>query len=318
MTRFGRAAPWFGIVGAPSEVGNVGCGAAGGPAALREGGLAARLEAAGAVVRDRGDAVGPAYDGRVEDGVCRSVAATASWSLAVRDACADVLADGGVPLMVGGDHSLALGSVAAASRHARQRGVPLYVLWFDAHPDFNTPETSPSGNTHGLPAAAACGIGHPAMLDLGGGARLLDPSRLFQFGIRSIDEGEAENLRRHRVTFHTMEAVRREGLAALVGRALEEAARHGGHVHVSFDVDGLDPAVAPGVGTPVPDGLGLEETLEAMDLLGRSGLVGSFDLVEFAPRHDRGGATLEAALALLGRFAAASSRAAGLRAAEVA
>ncbi|HYC05540.1 MAG TPA: arginase [Azospirillaceae bacterium] len=307
MGLMGNKGPWFGLVGGPTEVGNVGCGAAEGPKVLRAAGLETRLRAQGVAVRDMGDVTGPSYDGSVDSDACRSLEATAAWCAEVRDACAHVLAEGGVPVMLGGDHSLGLGSVAAAGVHARARGVPLYVLWFDAHPDFNTPETSPSGNTHGLPAAAACGLGSPDLTGICGPVAALDPTRLFQFGIRSVDPGERDNLLRHGVTFHDMDDLRREGLVALVGRVLDRARAEDAHVHVSFDMDGLDPIHAPGVGTPVADGMDLDEVLAAMDLLGRSGLVGSFDLVEFAPCRDQGGATLASALRLLERFAVAAA-----------
>jgi arginase len=291
---------WYGLVGAPTDVGNVACGAADGPAALRAMGLARRL---GLV--DRGDVRGPAYDGRRDATGSRSVAQTAAWCTAVRDGVAGVLADGGVPVMVGGDHAMALGSIAAAAAHASREGRPFYVLWFDAHPDFNTPETSPSGNTHGYPAALACGIGHPSLLSVGAFSPLIRPDRLVQFGIRDIDVGERANLLRSGIEFHEMAYVREKGLEALVAHTISRIqAAGGGHVHVSFDIDALDPEVAPGVGTPVPDGLSLAEAVGAMRLLGRSGLVGSLDVVEFAAPHDRCGATALAVEQILAGFMA--------------
>ncbi|WP_051329996.1 arginase family protein [Niveispirillum irakense] len=300
-----KGANWYGVVGAPTDVGHVGCGAAAGPAGLRAAGLMRRLGQVG-LVADMGDVAGPAYDGAVDVSGCRSVAETASWCGAVRDRVGRVLAAGGFPIMMGGDHSLALGSIAAASAHARAQGRAFHVLWFDAHPDFNTPETSPSGNTHGLPAATACGLGHPLMLSVGAFTPLLLPAHLEQFGIRDVDPGERANLRAASVRFHEMPAVRAQGLPALVGAALARiAAAGGGHVHVSFDLDVLDPAVAPGVGTPVPGGLDLPSAEIAMRMLGASGLIGSLDLVEFAAGHDREGRTASAAERLLTGFIAA-------------
>ncbi|MFV3074551.1 arginase [Niveispirillum fermenti] len=278
---------WYGLVGAPTDVGNVDCGAAEGPGALRAMGLPRRM---GMV--DRGDVRGPAYDGRPDATGSRSVRETAAWCAAVRDGVAGVLADGGFPLMLGGDHAMALGSIAAAAAHARQEGRNFFVLWFDAHPDFNTPETTPSGNTHGYPAALACGIGHPDLLSVGAFTPLIRPDRLIQFGVRDIDAGERANLLRIGVEFHEMDAVREKGLEALVAHTIARIqAAGGGHVHVSFDIDALDPAAAPGVGTPVSGGLTPAETVGAMRLLGASGLVRSLDIVEFAPRHDRDGMT---------------------------
>lgn len=303
MTAFMNARHWYGLVGAPTDIGNFGCGAASGPAALRAGGFLDRMRHQGIVVRDQGDVDGPAEGAGVGEHGIRHVEATAAWCRAVRDACASVLADGGTPLMAGGDHSLALGSVAAAAAHARKLGKPLHVFWFDAHPDFNTPDTSPSGNTHGMPMAAACGMGHREMLDVGAFTPLLHPHDLTQFGIRDVDHGERAHLLRHGVRFHEMPEVRRAGLLPLVAEALERAERAGAHLHVSFDMDALDPEHAPGVGTPVPGGLTLDEAVDALRLVGESGLVGSFDLVELAAvRECDGCRTVHSALELLQAF----------------
>ena len=297
-----KSANWYGVIGAPADVGHVGCGAAAGPAGLRAGGLLRRLGQVG-LVADMGDVAGPTYDGAVDVSGCRSMAQTATWCGAVRDRVGRVLATGGFPIMMGGDHSLALGSIAAASAHTKAQGRAFHVLWFDAHPDFNTPETSPSGNTHGLPAATACGFGHPLMLGVGAFTPLLQPAHLEQFGIRDVDPGERANLQAAGIRFHEMPTVRALGLPALVAGALARiAATGGGHVHVSFDLDVLDPAVAPGVGTPVPEGLDLASAEIAMRMLGASGLVGSLDLVEFAARHDREGRTASVAERLLAGF----------------
>ncbi|MBP7334435.1 arginase [Niveispirillum sp.] len=291
---------WYGFIGVPTDVGNKACGAAEGPAALRAIGLVPRM---GMV--DRGDVRGPTYDGARDDTGSRSVRETAAWCTGVRNAVAGVLADGGTPVMVGGDHAMALGSVAAAAEHARRRGRNFFVLWFDAHPDFNTPETSPSGNTHGYPAALACGIGHPALLRVGAFTPLLRPDRLIQFGIRDIDAGERDNLRRSGIEFHEMPAVRERGLAALVAHTINRIqAAGGGHVHVSFDIDALDPSVAPGVGTPVPDGLLLDECVDSLRLLGASGLVQSLDIVEYAATRDQGNRTAHLVEHLLAGFMA--------------
>lgn len=295
---------WYGFIGVPTDVGNVACGAAEGPAALRAHGLPRRM---GLV--DRGDVQGPAYDGSRDATGSRSVAETASWCDGVRDAVAGVFADGGFPIMAGGDHAMALGSIAAAAAHARAAKQPLYVLWFDAHPDFNTPETSPSGNTHGYPAAAACGIGHPALLKVGAFTPLLRPDRLVQFGIRDIDAGERANLQRSGIEFHEMDYVRERGLAALVAHTISRIqAAGGGHIHVSFDIDALDPTVAPGVGTPVPGGLTLPECVAALRVLGQSGLVRSLDIVEYAATQDEGAATALVVEQLLAGFMAGQAQ----------
>lgn len=304
-------AGWYGFIGAPTDVGNVACGAAQGPAALRGTGLLRRMASHG-LVADLGDVHGPDYDGTKDETGSRSVTETAAWCASVRDRVAHVLATGGFPVLAGGDHAMALGSVAAASAHAKAAGQPLYVLWFDAHPDFNTPETSPSGNTHGYPAATACGYGHPELLRVGAFTPLLRADRLVQFGIRDIDDGERANLRRAGVEFHEMDAVKQKGLEALVAHTISRIkAAGGGYVHVSFDLDVLDPAFAPGVGTPVPDGVALNDAVAAMRLLGASGLVGSLDIVEYAATRDSNDLTALAFEHLLTSFVAARNRVAG-------
>ncbi|MFM2043515.1 MAG: hypothetical protein RLY86_2091 [Pseudomonadota bacterium] len=310
MTIPGRGAPWLALIGAPADVGNYRCGAAEGPQALRAAGVVQRLTAKGTPAVDLGDVAGPAYDGTPDDGTCRSLRATAAWCGAVRDLGTRAFAEGGIPLLLGGDHSLVLGSIAAAAAHARLLGRPLHVLWFDAHPDFNTPDTTPSGNTHGFPAASACGYGHPVMLDVGGFTPLMDGRNLTQFAIRDVDAGERRNLERAGVVFHEMLAVRQHGLVTLVARALDAARRQNAIIHISVDTDGLDPTVAPAVGTPVPGGLTLEELAAALRLAGESGLVGSLDLVEYAAAKDQDGATGAAVLHLLESFTAGITQAA--------
>jgi len=318
MTVSVQGTHWYGLVGAPADVGNFRCGAAQGPDRLREAGLVERLARHGVRVEDQGNVAGPTYDGIVDHARCRSLAATAAWCASVRDACSRVLGDGGMPLLIGGDHSLVLGSIAASAAKAKDEGRPLWLFWFDAHPDFNTPETTPSGNTHGLPAASACGIGHPAMLSVGAFTPLLSPRNLHQFGIRDVDSGERANLVAAGVNFHEMPAVRQHGLSELVARALEAARRADALVHVSFDMDGLDPSIAPGVGTPVPNGLMLDEAQAAVALIGESGLLCGFDLVEFAPERDQRDKTALAALALLDALTAAVARGNAARRARVA
>ncbi len=303
-----RRTGWFGLIGAPTDVGHTDCGAAQGPAALREAGLLRRLAGA-ALVADMGDVTGPAYEGAAGPDGSRNLAQTAAWCAAVRDRVARVLATGGTPLLLGGDHAMALGSVAASAAYAARLGRPLHLLWVDAHPDFNTPETSPSGNTHGLPAASICGLGAPELLAVGAFTPLVPPGRLTQIGVRDIDPGEAANLARAGVCLHPMKAVRQRGMPALLADLLERVRAENALLHVSFDLDVLDPALAPGVGSPVPDGLDRESALAALRLLGDSGLVMALDLVELAPRHDREGQTAELAMALLTGFLAGAGQA---------
>lgn len=296
-----RRTGWFGLVGAPTDVGHTGCGAAQGPGAMRDAGLLRRLGQA-ALVADMGDVSGPAYDGAVGADGSRNLTQTADWCACVRDRVARVLAMGGMPLLLGGDHAMALGSVAASAAHAARLGRPLHLLWIDAHADFNTPETTPSGNTHGLPAAAICGLGPAELLKVGAFTPLVSPQRLTQIGVRDIDPGEALNLARAGVQPHGMGAVRQHGIIPPLTALLQRVRAENGLLHVSFDLDVLDPGLAPGVGSPVPDGLDAESADATMRLLGDCGLVTAFDLVELAPRHDRGGRTLDLSVGLLCAF----------------
>lgn len=299
---------WFGLIGAPTDVGHTDCGAAQGPAALREAGLLRRL-AGTALVADMGDVTGPAYDGTTGPDGSRNLAQTAAWCAAVRDRVARVLVTGGTPLLLGGDHAMALGSVAASAAYAARLGRPLHLLWVDAHPDFNTPETSPSGNTHGLPAASICGLGAPELLAVGAFTPLVPPGRLTQIGVRDIDPGEAENLARAGVQPLGMGMVRQHGITPLLADLLQRVKAENGLLHVSFDLDVLDPAIAPGVSSPVPDGLDAASARVALALLGDSGLVTALDLVELAPRHDRDGQTLDLSIGLLTDFLQGEGRA---------
>ncbi len=196
------------------------------------------------------------------------------------------------PLVLGGDHSLAVGSVPGAARGQR-----VGVIWVDAHGDFNTPETSPSGNVHGMPLAALLGLGDPRLVGVGGEGPKLRPEDVVLVGVRSLDPGERALLRAHRVPVYTMTEVDRLGVAA-IAEAIVERFRDYPRVHLSLDADVLDPELAPGVGTPVPGGLSYREAHLLMELLSQAGVVTSLDLVEVNPILDRRNRTAEIAVEL--------------------
>ena len=298
------------LIGAPCDLGASRRGAARAPAALRRAGLAPALVAAGFAVRDHGDVAVAGDPPRLAPGPCRHLPAVAAWCCAARDAVAASLAAGEVPVMLGGDHSLAIGSIAAAAGHCAEAGRPLAVLWLDAHADLNTPETTPSGNIHGMPAAVVCGLGHPDLLALGHARPMLDPARFVNIGARSIDLEEWAGVRASGVTLIEMADLQRGGMRAAVGAAQERIGGDGAHLHVSFAVDFLDPATAPGVGIAVPGGPRLEEVAEAMAMIRESGLMRSLDLVELNPRCDRGGRTARTVVGLAKELFAASAAAA--------
>ncbi len=273
------------LIGAPLEVGASVGGAAMGPASLRTAGLAHALEQLGHHVEDIGDLA----IGLRPPGLGDRLAELAAWTRVLGDAVHGALAAGRVPLVLGGDHSLSLGSVDGMARHCRAVGRPLFVLWLDAHADFNTPETSRSGNLHGMPLAALCGEpGLAAGLDWEDGRRV-DPAHVSMIGTRSVDAGERALLEARRIEVVDMRLIDEFGVVAPLRRIIERVAAADGLLHVSFDIDFLDPALAPGVGTAVPGGATYREAHLVMEMLHDSGLVASLDLVELNPFLDERG-----------------------------
>jgi arginase len=279
------------LLGAPIDLGSGGKGSAEGPAALRAADLAGALGRRGHVVTDGGDIAGLSNTpGRMIDG-CRSLQEVAAGCRLIRDGVAAALADGEVPVLLGGDHSLSIGSIAAVAGHCGVAGKPLFVLWLDAHADFNTPDSSPSGLLYGMPVAVVAGEGHRTLLGVGTAAPRVDLSRMALVGVRSIDPLEEVRIRERSLRVHTMREVRSHGMQAVVAMVLAEARRMGGHLHVSFDVDFLDPSLAPGVGLAEPGGLDLAEAEACMAAIAAAGGPDSFDLMELSPAHDWSGAT---------------------------
>jgi len=200
----------------------------------------------------------------------------------------DAAAAGRFPLILGGDHSLSMGTVSGMARYAAQQGRPLFVLWLDAHSDFNTPATSPSGNIHGMPVAYFCGQAELAEI-LPKDRPFVDPRNVFQVGIRSVDASERELIKVHGVNVFDMRWLDEQGVAAAIRQILGVVSDANGLLHVSLDVDFLDPEIAPGVGTTVPGGATFREAHLIMEMLCDSGLVSSLDLVELNPfLDDRG------------------------------
>jgi len=292
------------IVGVPMDLGQKRRGTDMGPSALRYAGLQGALAALGHEVEDLGDVYTPVLES------LRGGDRSQRGGMAYRDAIASVcqelaeklaaLPPSTFPLILGGDHSVALGSVAGVARRA-----PTGVIWVDAHADFNTPETSPSGNIHGMPLAALCGLGDGQLLKFWPQpGPVVDPHQVVLVGVRSVDKGEAELLRQAGVTVFTMKEVDRMGMGAIAERIAEHL-HHLPAVHLSLDADVLDPEVAPGVGTPVPGGLSYREAHLLMELLADWGKVTSLDLVEVNPILDRHNRTaqlmVELAASLLGK-----------------
>nr|WP_316656611.1 arginase [uncultured Gellertiella sp.] len=276
------------LIGVPLEEGSGRRGCAMGPAALRIAGIGPALEDLGYRVTDNGDIRPvPARDLPV---LAKAVnlQTVAAYVRELELQTYEVASTGGLPIILGGDHSLSMGSVSGMARHAAELGRPLFVLWLDAHADFNSPETSPSGNLHGMPVAYVCGLTEFAPI-LAADRPLVDPRRVYQIGLRSVDPQERELVTAHGVKVFDMRAIDEMGIAAIIRTMLDEVSAANGLLHVSFDVDFLDPDLAPGVGTTVPGGATFREAHLVMEMLCDSGLVSSLDLVELNPfLDDRG------------------------------
>lgn len=264
-----------------------------GPSALRYAGLDDRLRQLGCSVVDDGNVEIPVRDELPADGGLEFLPAVLQAARRAYAAGATAMAAGSVPLFLGGDHSIALGTVAAAATHG-----PIGVLWIDAHGDFNTPETSPSGNLHGMPLAALTGRGIPEMIELVGSGPILPESDVVILGLRSLDSGERELLRASNVGIFTMREIDELGIGPVSHQALDRL-RHCGSLHISLDMDALDPREAPGVGTPVPGGLTYREAHLLMEIVASRARVGSVDVVEINPILDERNRTASIAVELV-------------------
>jgi arginase len=285
------------VIGVPLDYGAGRRGVDMGPAAVRHAGLFDRLRKLGHDVNDRGNVFVPLRENvKVAEPTLRFVDAILPVLASLSDAVEQSVKSGGFPVVVGGDHSVALGSIGG---HARVRKVG--VVWVDTHGDWNTPETTPSGNIHGMPMAALCGYGDPRLTGLGSGdpaVRSIDPRNVAFVGTRDLDAGERALMREAGVTVFSMESIDRYGIAAVMEAALAVATEGTEGIHVSFDMDVLDPQFAPGVGTPVPGGLTVREAHLAMEMLGSSGKVRGLDVVEVNPILDQRNLTAELAVDL--------------------
>jgi arginase len=258
-----------------------------GPSALRIAGLAERLAGLGLRVVDEGDLVTPIPEIKsVGDPRKKYIREIARICDRLYKTSLGVLHSGGIPLVLGGDHSLAAGSVAATADFVRKDDQPLGLLWVDAHGDMNTPSSSGSGNVHGMPLAALLGPEPAELSRIGGFSPKVLPEHTVLIGIRNLDDREKEIVRDSRVHVFTMKDIDRSGIASVVERALAAAGAGTGGIHVSFDLDVCDPSIAPGVGTPVKGGLDYREAHMLMEMVADSGLLRALDLVEVNPILD--------------------------------
>jgi arginase len=273
------------LIGAPTDIGAGHRGASMGPEALRVAGLAEALRDRGLTVLDKGNLSGPVNPWLPPVDGYRHINEVVAWNRTVMDAVQASLKAGELPVLLGGDHCLGVGSITAVARHCRETGQKLRVLWLDAHADFNTHEVTPSGNVHGMPVACLCGVGPEALTGLGGSTPAMDPADIRQIGIRSVDAGEKRLVKEHGLDIYDMRYIDEIGMKRAMEEALEGVDTNT-HVHVSFDVDFLDPSIAPGVGTTVPGGPNYREAQLVMEMIADTGRVGSIDIVELNPAFD--------------------------------
>jgi arginase len=276
------------LIGAPTDIGASARGASMGPEALRVAGLQQALEGRGLQVRDLGNLSGPANPWRPPVHGYRHLPEVVQWNQRVFDAVHPALHQGRLPILLGGDHCLAVGSISAVARHCVDAGKKLRVLWLDAHADFNTSQLTPSGNVHGMPVACLCGFGPQELTHLTqmpGGGPALHPDQIRQIGIRSVDEGEKRFVHEQGLEVFDMRFIDEMGMRQTMLQALAGLDADT-HLHVSFDVDFLDPDIAPGVGTTVPGGPTYREAQLCMEMIADSGRLASLDIVELNPALD--------------------------------
>jgi arginase len=275
------------IIGFPMDLGADRRGVDMGPSALRIADIEGRLKLLGYPVVDHGD-----IDVH-EPEVLKILDPRLKYLPEITRSCDRLarrvkssLKSGDFPLVLGGDHSMAIGTIAGVAGYCRDAGKRLGVIWVDAHSDINTPQTSPSGNIHGMPVAASIGIGAPELTRVGGDYQKLDPHNIVMIGLRSVDEGERQVIRETGIRAYTMTDIDRLGIYQVINESLDYLADRVDHIHVSFDLDSVDPSIAMGVGTPVPGGLTYREAHLVMETIAERGALGSLEVAEVNPILD--------------------------------
>lgn len=286
------------LIGAPTDIGAGARGASMGPEAMRVAGLAEALRARGVDVLDRGNLTGPANPWLPPTDGYRHLPEVVAWNRTVHDAVYNELKTGRMPILLGGDHCLGLGSIAAVAHHCRDVGKKLRVLWLDAHADFNTSALTPSGNIHGMPVACLCGFGPQELIEIGGHTPAISPKWVRQIGIRSVDEGERRFVHEQDLEVFDMRFIDEVGMRHTMELALATLDDNT-HLHVSFDVDFLDPVMAPGVGTTVSGGPTYREAHLCMEMIHDTGRMASLDVMELNPALDERNKTALVAVDLI-------------------
>jgi arginase len=286
------------LIGAPTDIGAGSRGSSMGPEALRVANIASVLEGHGLEVLDRGNLSGPANPWQPPTNGYRHLAEVVEWIKTVHEAVLQELRIGRLPILLGGDHCLGLGSISAVARHCREAGKKLRVLWLDAHADFNTNVLTPSGNIHGMPVACLCGYGPQELIEIGGTVPAVNPKSIKQIGIRSVDQGEKRLVHEVGLEVFDMRYIDEMGMRHTMELALATIDANT-HLHVSFDVDFLDASIAPGVGTTVQGGPTYREAQLCMEMIADTGRMASLDVMELNPALDVRNATAELAVDLI-------------------
>ncbi len=286
------------LIGAPTDIGAGARGASMGPEALRVAGIREAIAQFGLTVKDCGNLLGPANPWLPAVNGFRHLNEVVQWNQLLHDAMYAELCAGALPVMLGGDHCLGIGSISAVARHCRDVGKKLRVLWFDAHADFNTATLTPSGNIHGMPVACLCGQGPQALIEIGGHIPAMNPKDIRQIGIRSVDAGEKKLVHDMGIEVFDMRYIDEMGMRHAMELALALVDGNT-HLHVSLDVDFLDPDIAPGVGTTVRGGPTYREAQLCMEMVADTGRLSSLDIVELNPAFDIRNRTAELAVDLV-------------------
>ena len=288
------------LIGVPLDLGAGRRGVDMGPSAFRVAEIDRKVKELGYDVQDAGDLDVQIQETREPgDPRLKYLKEIKEACEALRDKVGETLAAGRLPVVLGGDHSVAMGTIAGLARHYRERKEKIGLIWFDAHADSNTADTSPTGNIHGMPLAVALGIGAPGLVNLSGACPMVDGSRAAAVGLRDVDGAERANVRASGLGAFTMRDIDERGMRAVMDEAIKRASNGTAGIHVSFDLDAMDPDYAPGVGTPSPGGLSFREAHLAMEMLADTGKVISAELVEANPILDERNVTAKLGVELL-------------------
>jgi arginase len=288
------------VIGFPMDLGAGRRGVDMGPSALRIAGVGDKLTALGYTVLDSGDVdIKTAEIQDIANPRLRYLPEITHACTVLADEVESALDNDEFPLVLGGDHSMAIGTIAGIAAHCKKNNKRLGVIWIDAHSDINLPDTSPSGNIHGMPVAVSLGLGAPELTKIGGDFVKLHPHEIVMIGLRSVDEGERELIKKLKIESYTMADVDKQGIHRIIAKVLSSMRAKVDHLHVSFDLDSVDPMFASGVGTPVPGGLTYREAHLIMEAIADTGYMASMEVAEVNPILDNKNASAEAAAELI-------------------